>query len=138
MGYKFYFDTIEDANIFSYRVQEIANDYGMVCLADLYDLVGQPTCWKDNKIRWYGNVIQHTTLAFPTPVTDSYCVEFPTPIDENSRNPLSTINHNQTPTPKPLNISILMDSIKDPHTTIREVIRQANEIKDRPVFITIN
>lgn len=81
--------------------------------------------FKDTKIVWFGTDILRNCRIYPT-ISDDYCVEFP--------DPCSTVAPNKTP--EPLNITINNANIT--HTTIREVIRQANEIKDRPVFITIN
>lgn len=35
------------------HLQDICEEYGMVSIADLYDLVGLPTSWSDNKYGWY-------------------------------------------------------------------------------------
>ena len=39
---------------------------------------------------------------------------------------------------EPINITILVDSLKDPKAVTREVFDIAKQIKDRPVFITIS
>lgn len=127
MSYKFRFNKVKDASVFYDNVRDLVIEYGHVSLADLQDLAGLNPMFKDTKIVWFGTDILRNCTIYPT-ISDDYCVEFP--------DPCSTVLPQQTP--EPLNITILMDPAKDPYTTIREVIQQANEIKDRPVFITIN
>lgn len=138
MNYEFYFNTHEDAMYFIDRAQEIAKDYGKVSLADLCVLAG------DNKYDWWAANVYWTynMTVFDMNyvyVADkgTYRITMPVPKDYyHNSTPRSTVKPKNTP--EPLNITILMDPSKDPYTTIREVIQQANEIKDRPVFITIS
>lgn len=152
MGYKFYFDTREDAKYFIDRAQEIAKNYGTVSLGDLNDLAGIETTYLDRQVIW-----TYSTIFFDTSYVYSadkyrYCVQMPEPdqYPAPTRKSYKDYYRTTTPhsivytkkpliaTPEPFNITILMDPSKDPYTTIREVIQQANEIKDRPVFITID
>lgn len=155
MNYQFYFDTREDAINFYERVYELAKGYDVVSLSDLCDLKGSESCWLDNKYIWNKDSIMldvHYELrpgvgyvvVFPEPDQHpDYCTTKPKYKDfygkyRRATTPHSIVYTKQTPTSEPLNITILMDPSKDPYTTIREVIYQANEIKDRPVFITID
>lgn len=147
MGYKFYFDNNYDRNHFTDRVCEIANMYGCVTLQDLYDLLGEKADYLDREYIWLEDTILLNICSGRDGV-GRYYVTFPEPdqYPATTRKSYKDYYHNTTPrsavkpknTPEPLNITILMDPSKDPYTTIREVIRQANEIKDRPVFITIS
>lgn len=151
MNYEFYFDTHQEATQFICRAQDIAKEYDKVSLADLCDLAGE------NKYDWWATAVYwvYTTIIFDMHyvyVSDKHTYRITMPIpDETPTCDKVSYNHcecrttwrntykaKKTPTPEPLNITILMDPAKDPYTTIREVIQQANEIKDRPVFITIN
>lgn len=154
MDYQFYFDTREDAINFYERVYEIAKDYNMVRLSDLYDLKGSESCWLDNKYIWDKDSIMFDVHYELGPGV-GYVVVFPEPDQSpdhcakikyedfyskyhRAATPNSITYTKETPTPEPLNITIYMDNIKNPWFTVREAIRQANEIKDRPVFITID
>lgn len=136
--------------IFGYRHQ--ANDYikdvyrflkkfDTITLADLYNLRKIDYTGTDevSRVIWTKETLLQKGALYP--IYDSYkdlwYVKFPEPDQYPA---CETTYHitNQTPTPEPFNITILMDPTKDPYTTIREVIQQANKIKDRPVFITIN
>lgn len=148
MEYSFCFNTREDAMNFYDRAYDIATDYGTVRLSDLRDLKGTSSDYLDNKIIWRRD-------SFLSGVRyelhgDVWCVVFSEP-DQYPASDKVTYKHcecrttwrntgksKKTPTPEPFNITVNMDPSKDPNTTIREVIQQANEIKDRPVFITIN
>lgn len=157
MDYQFSFDTKEDANDFYERVRNIAKDYDMVRLSDLYDLKGSESCWLDNKYIWNKDSILFDVyyelrpgvgyvVVFPEPdQCPDCCTTKPKYKDFYSKYRRATTPHSivytkkpNIATPEPLNITILMDPAKDPYATIREVIQQANEIKDRLVFITIN
>lgn len=148
MGYKFYFDNRDDAEYFIDRAQEIAKNYGNVNLADLNDLAGIESTYLDRQVIWTCNTIFFDTLYVYLADKHVYYVQMPEPDQRPASNKVSykhcecrTTWRNtgkSKKTPEPFNITILMDPSKDPYTTIREVIQQANEIKDRPVFITID
>lgn len=148
--YKFYFYTEDDAVYFKNRALEIAKDYEAINLTDLLELVGTQAEYQDNKVIWSKESIQHDIIYALDRNCRMWFVEFPEPDYYGGRSkesyyywrqgmtPRTTVKPKETTTPEPFNITIIMDPSKDPYTTIREVIRQANEIKDRPVFITIN
>lgn len=52
MAYTFWFETRKDASYFDERAFEIATEYGMVRLSDLYDLKGEPSDYLANKVVW--------------------------------------------------------------------------------------
>ena len=150
----FTFGTAKDANHFVNYVYKILGRFESVTLADLYDYAyHEPYDFTANRVVWTDETLNSKEGAI-YPMYDSYkdwwFVKFPEPDQypasskvsykdyRRATTPHSIVYTKQTPTPEPLNITILMDPGKDPYTTIREVIRQANEIKDRPVFITIN
>lgn len=147
MAYTFWFGTRKDASYFYERACEIATEYGMVRLSDLYDLKGEPSGYLANKVLWNRDSVVFD-VRYELYVDGGYCVVFPEPDLHPDSNKVSykhckcrTTWRNtgkSKKTPEPFNITVNMDPSKDPNTTIREVIRQANEIKDRQVFITIN
>lgn len=147
MGYKFYFDNNYDSNHFTDQVCEIAKMYGCVTLQDLHDLLGEEASYLDSKYIWLEDTIIRNVCSGRDGV-GRYYVTFPEPDQSPAPTRKSYKDYYRTTTPhsivytkkapEPFNITILMDPGKDPYTTIREVIRQANEIKDRPVFITIS
>lgn len=147
MDYKFYFDNTEDAEYFCNRVSEIAKDYDTVRLSDLYDLVGEPCNYLASKVIWTKDSIV-LNIHYDCDIIGRYYVKFPEPDQYlastrksykdyyHATSPRSTVKPKNTP--EPLNITLTIDPSKDSYITIREVIQQANEIKGRPVFITIN
>lgn len=141
MGYKFYFDNVKDAGDFYSNTLDLAIGYGKVSLADLYELMGISSNWRDTKTAWSEHAILDNVHVHPSSLPGKqYYVELPEPTEKypcKAKSRYTPANENTT-TSEPLNITICMDPSKDPYTTVREVIRQANEIKDRPVFITIN
>lgn len=139
----FTFAKISDAQNFIDYVYQILADYKCVTLADLYDYayygdrnyLENKVVWTEETLTSVGNKIRPRYDSYK----DWWYVRFPEPDQYPACEP-TYHNTKETPTPEPLNITIITDAdpLKDSYTTIREVIQQANEIKDRPIFITIN
>lgn len=125
MSYKFHFNKAKDASVFYDNVRDFVIEYDYISLADLRDLAGLGSTFKDDKIVWFGTDILRNCRIYPT-ISDDYRVEFP--------DPCSTVAPKKTP--EPLNITVNMPNIT--RAQIWDIVQQANEIKDRPVFITIN
>lgn len=165
MDYKFYFNNAKDSKYFYERAYEIAKKYGTVRLSDLCDLIGVPCNYLANEVIWTEDSVSDAQYNFDDCSMDEYCMRFPEPDQypaqmrgpykfyshpDSRSNPAGKRNQRQSgfhfprstvvpkKTPESLNITIIMDPSKDPYSTIREVIQQANEIKERPVFITIS
>lgn len=60
------------------------------------------------------------------------------PIDTTKRTKSYVVRKESATSSEPINITILVDSLKDPKAVTREVFDIAKQIKDRPVFITIS
>lgn len=91
MSYKFHFNKAKDASVFYDNVRDLVIEYGHVNLADLQDLAGLDSTFKDTKIVWFGTDILRNCRIYPA-ISDNYCVEFPDPCShccpqENSRTP---------------------------------------------------
>ena len=79
MNYNFYFSTNEDAIHFVEYATEIAENYGHVSLANLYDLSGDRSTYSDNLFGWtkssivkkvrssFNSIIQKHVVSFPEP-----------------------------------------------------------------------
>lgn len=137
--WKWYFQTVEGADKFYRAAAEIARNHNYVTLEDLYDLsddyvYGIPcgdTLLKSRSIRWDFDSIDPRKLSNFVSIgpafnrVDGYYVTF-YEIDP----PANEL------TPEPINVTINMPNVT--RAIIVDLIREVNEIKDRPVFITIN
>ena len=145
MHYSFYFYTDEDVTDFVNRANQIAIDYNYVTLADLNDLRGENSNYTDNLIRWYLDSITKDVYFYYDTFIKMYVVSFPEPdsmknkpIDTTKRTKSYVVRKESAASSEPINITILVDSLKDPKAVTREVFDIAKQIKDRPVFITIS
>lgn len=142
MNYKFYFKNFANANYFYNSVYELAKKYGKVCLSDIYDLTGEQYnnlskeyFWRKDKILFDVN-IEFDANNY------GYYVEFPEPDhypDVASVTPRSSVCAKKiSKSAEPININILTENIENANEIINKVIERANQIKDRPVFVTIS
>ena len=145
MYYSFYFSTYEDVTYFVNRANQIAVDYNYVTLADLNDLRGENSNYTDNLIRWYLDSITKEVYIYYDTFIEMYVVNFPEPdsmknkpIDTTKRTKSYVVRKESATSSEPINITILVDSLKDPKSVTREVFDIAKQIKDHPVFITIS
>lgn len=145
MYYSFYFYTDEDVTDFVNRANQIAIDYNYVTLADLKDLRGENSNYTDNLIRWSLDSITKEVYIYYDTFIKMYVVSFPEPdsmknkpIDTTKRTKSYVVRKESATSSEPINITILVDSLKDPKAVTREVFDIAKQIKDRPVFITIS
>ena len=148
MDYSFYFSTDEDATYFVNRANQIAVDYNCVTLADLKDLTdltGENSNYTDNLIHWSLDSITKEVYIYYDTFIKMYVVSFPEPdsmknkpIDTTKRTKSYVVRKESATSSEPINITILVDSLKDPKAVTREVFDIAKQIKDRPVFITIS
>ena len=145
MHYSFYFYTDEDVTDFVNRANQIAIDYNYVTLADLNDLRGENSNYTDNLIHWYLDSITKDVYFYYDTFDKKYVVSFPEPdsmknkpIDTTKRTKSYVVRKESATSSEPINITILVDSLKDPKAVTREVLDIAKQIKDRPVFITIS
>lgn len=143
--YSFDFSTDEDATYFVNSAAQIAIDYAYITLADLNDLRGEDSNYTDNYIRWTLDSITNKVYIYYDTSTKKYVAHFPEP-DFVKNEPINYTNstkscvvRKETETySEPINITILVDSLKDPKAVAHEVFDMAKQIKDRPVFIIIS
>ena len=143
MNYKFYFKDSYDAEYFYNRVVEMAKNYGKVRLSDLYDLTGKGRInYLTSKYIWTKDTILFDVILEFDIELSRYYVEFPEPDhypDVASVTPHSSVCARKTSqSAEPINITILTENIENANEIINKVIERANQIKDRPVFITIS
>ena len=145
MYYSFYFYTDEDVTDFVNRANQIAIDYNYVTLADLNDLRGENSNYTDNFIRWSLDSITKDVYFYYDTFDKKYVVSFPKPdsmknkpIDATKRTKSYVVRKESAASSEPINITVLVDSLKDPKAVAYEVFDIAKQIKDRPVFITIS
>lgn len=147
MNYDFYFKNDKEASLFVERAREIASEYGRVTLSDLYDLSGRPSFYAHNSVSWSVYSVKNNVYVKYNSDLKCYIVTFPEPYfikvnnnkAETSITPKSYVVKKESETSsEPLNITICMDLLEDPLETVHQILNMANEIKDRPVFITIS
>ena len=145
MHYSFYFYTDEDVTDFVNRANQIAINYNYVTLADLNDLRGENSNYTDNFIRWSLDSITKDVCFYYDTFDKKYVVIFPEPdsmknkpIDTTKRTKSYVVRKESATSSEPINITIFVDSLKDPKAVAREVFDIAKQIKDHPVFITIS
>lgn len=143
--YSFDFSTDEDATYFVNSAAQIAIDYAYVTLADLNDLRGEDSDYTDNFIRWSLDSIAKEVYVYYDRFIERYVVRFPEP-DFAKNEPINYANSTKSyavrketdTSSEPINITILVDSLKDPKAVAHEVFDIAKQIKDRPIFIIIS
>ena len=142
MKYKFYFKNFADANYFYNDVYELVKEYGKVCLSDIYELTGETYNILSKEYFWRKDKILFDVNIEFDAINHDYYVEFPEPDhypDVASVTPRSSACTKKTSqTAEPININILTENIENANEIINKVIERANQIKDRPVFVTIS
>ena len=147
MNYIFYFKNDKEASLFVERAHEIASKYGRVTISDLYDLSGRQSFYANNSISWSVYSVSNNVYIEYNSDLKCYIVTFPEPyfnkVDNNKTETFIThksyVTKKQSETSsEPINITICMDLLEDPLKTVHQILDMANEIKDRPIFITIS
>ncbi len=127
----------KDASDILSQMIRIAHDYGVASVADLRDLLGFITDYKDTKRIWTEHAIRDAAV-FSEPMYDTWVIRLPVPASLISSE--KKITHHvvceSNPSPEPLNITIDTDSADE--NTLSEVFEHVRTIKDRPIFISIN
>lgn len=138
MNYNFYFRNDKEASLFVERAREIANEYGRVTLSDLYDLSGHSSFYVHNKISWSVYSVKNNVYVKYNSDLKCYIVSFPEPFFEENKPKSHIAKKELVNSSEPINVTINMDLLEDPLETVHQILDMANEIKDRPVFITIS
>lgn len=146
---RFYYKNKSRAVVILNGLMGIVEDYGVVSVADYYDISTNSNVAYDRTMHRYGwleNMLKKATidetsngwtinLPSPLPIDPS-----PLPIDPNH-----IICSENTPrfepiaasTPEPLNICIHVNDLESPGTYISDVFNHISKIKDRMVNLTI-
>ena len=138
MNYIFYFKNDKEASLFIEQAREIAKEYGMVTLSDLYDLIGIKSDYLCNKISWSIHSINYNLHVEYNSDLKCYMVSFPKPFFEENKSKSYINKKKMVSSSEPINVTINMDLLEDPFEVIHQIFGMANKIKDRPVFITIS
>ena len=139
MNYNFYFKNDKEASLFIERAREIAKEYGMVTLSDLYELIGIKSDYLCNKISWSIHSINYNLYIEYNSDLKCYMVSFPKPFFEENKSKSYINKKKMVSSSEPINITIsCMDLLSDPLEAIHQIFDMANQIKNRPVFITIS
>lgn len=138
MNYNFYFKNNKEASLFIERAREIAKEYGMVTLSDLYELIGIKSDYLCNKISWSIHSINYNLYIEYNSDLKCYMVSFPKPFFEENKSKSYINKKKMVSSSEPINITINMDLLEDPFEVIHQIFDIANKIKDRPIFITIS
>ena len=85
MNYNFYFKNDKEASLFIERAHEIAKEYGMVTLSDLYDLIEIKSDYLCNKISWPIHSINYNLHVEYNSDLKCYMVSFPKPFFEENK-----------------------------------------------------
>lgn len=141
----FTFATHKMAISFVNKIYKYFDLYDGITLADLHTLLDPTYIYNslEGQVFWSKDTLtaEEGEKCPIWPQYDSYkdwwYVKFPEPDQYPACEP-TYHNTKETPTPEPLNITINMDTTNITHATIQKVLTEANKIKDRPVFITIN
>lgn len=76
---KIFFETLDEAEEVLSFVSDIFEDYGVVYVADLYDLCGVPSTFKDNMIGW--NDSYSVSKMYILKTKYGYQLKLPKPVD---------------------------------------------------------
>lgn len=144
MSYNFdvIFDSEERANEVLGKMRYIAEEYGRVTLADLYELADLDRAnYLDNKSWWMEGSLKH---AYVTQYRAGWAIELPAPIcDRSAANGCYPSyryrNHKPTPKPepKPITITVNTETVDSVEEVMADVFKYAHTITDRPVYISI-
>lgn len=142
-NYRFVFKTGKEAKQFIDHIKECINLYGQITLTDLEDLAGICTDFytqfKHRKTVWRRSELCSVEMMT---IGEGFEVEMPEPgITEEGKIPIDFKNAhavNNAKSPEPITITINASEIGERRffEVYHEVIKAANEIKDR--FVTIN
>ena len=138
MNYDFHFKYEKEASLFVEQAREIAKEYGRVTLSDLYDLSGGQSCYTYSKISWSFYSIKNNVYIKYNSDLKCYTVSFPEPFFEENKPKSHIAKKEFANSSEPIQVTINMDLLEDPLETVHQILDMANEIKDRPVFITIS
>lgn len=119
---------------------DIAESYGHVTKADLYDLIELEPDYTDTKVYWIAPAIKEAEVVR---IYRGWTILFPSPIDERS----TVVNRHvkngyyrseRYNKPESKNLSIVLNSDHDDFAdTLGCVFEYVSTVKDREIFITI-
>lgn len=135
--WKWYFKTYGDAKTFYTSAAEIARKYTYVTLEDLYDLAGDSDSVSPLELLERRSVEWDFESINPA-VVSSYVIL--APASNSPSGYYVTFYEIERPATEvasePINVTINIPNVT--RAIIVDLMREANSIKDRPVFITIN
>lgn len=137
---KYYFNTRGEAEEALDQIKRIANTYTYVSVADVADICGLSSSYKDNKLGWFESTLSD---VYVTRCSDCYCITLPRPIPSGTDYPPKVTYREYsaakkpTITPEPLCITIHTKDVDDIDATLAETFKYIYTIKDRMVNLTI-
>lgn len=127
------FSNEEDAIKILQTIAEIRNTYGLVSVADVYDVAGLDGAkFTDDRLGWTGHALsdQHLCALFDG-VTGWY-IQFPE-IDWREWTDAKTAQPHQ----HNITITISTENVEDPYNIMAAAFEYASTVKDRDVYISI-
>ena len=134
------FNSCVDAEDILSKLREIGEEYGVVHVSDLYDLVGLECSYLMSKYVWMPNQLKGRlvyraregwVIGLPPASQDGSTTAKVTYREYSSKKP------DPKTTPEPLTITINTDDIDDFDSVLAETFKYVHTITDRPIYISI-
>ena len=116
-----------------HNAKKIIEAYGYISLADMLDLCGKDTIYKDSKIGWTESAFKNAKIQR---VYEGYAIQMPE-YNWRENDVLDTVDEELHFEPEPINITIPADKSEAIEQIIIALFNNSEKIKDRPVFINI-
>ena len=116
-----------------HNAKKIIETYGYISLADMLDLCGKDTIYKDTKIGWTESAFKNAKIQI---VYEGYAIQMPE-YNWRENDGLDTVDEELHFEPVPINITIPVDKSEAIEQIITALFNNFEKIKDHPVFINI-
>lgn len=136
---KIYFKSRHKAVASLYKLRDLANNYGIVSVADYYEVCDDvPLCnYIDNKYGWPKMEIDLAHVALTERKDWVIVLPYPSLLEAEYDTKSSPTSYDKTPAPDILNITIMTNELESPGTYISDIFTQISKVKDRMINITI-
>lgn len=127
------FSSRQAVNEILHNAKRIIKTYGYVSLADMLDLCGKDTVYKDSKIGWTESAFKNAKIQI---AYEGYAIQMPE-YDWRENDVLDTVEEQLQFEPEPINITIPADKSEAIEQIIAALFNNFEKIKDHPVFVNI-
>lgn len=127
------FSSHQEVNEILRNAKKVIKSCGYVSLADMLNLCGKDTEYKDYKIGWTESAFKNTKIQI---VYEGYAIQMPG-YNWRENDVLDTVDEELHFEPAPINITIPADKSEAIEQIIAALFNNFEKIKDHPVFVNI-